>query len=1131
MLPVEVGGGTSDLGGQTPNTVIFDLVDHSKWSLDTLMEIPTLEDFSSYVEKHDRDDIVKLCWDLLRSNEKCGELLHMVTAMNQDLQDEERAFDHMMTTTKISLDCSFVSLYVVEDDRRSLRCLCTSQGICVDNAHQSDLDSNSVSTSSVYSSQSHTLSHGPSFKVKNSFDVQENTLDMDENSSEKETVVYVSHVTEQESIPAKVFRTAHHVNCAVHRSEIAAACPEYSNNSTYRGDMFVLGVPVRDRRGTIIGVLMVYRENNSNTPEFNEADIKTASVLTAIACNTLQNLQTYIDAQIQKKDSARVLGIIDEMSGDITNQSYQQLIKQLLRKIRGLVTCQELEFWTINGPAGQKVLTCEISQDTRMQNQQILVESGHILGQVALTGLPKKIDRARVDGRYTANELRYSKGESVLVIPVRLEHESHPIAIIQAINKIPRALERNGQTGAHGRRRLHQNRVVPFTENDKRLLETLAKSASVIIRNNQLFESMQGERKKNIALVSILRALQHKHDVTQMLDDATLCIAHALDCERVNIWFSDGNGELESLNVMTNSESSQENNGFNVNNMIDEDVNELLNGIAKYCAMEHVYVSSVSIYQDTELWNAINDDYIQEVLFHVQQRHPSQLYRVQSASTLCVPISANGRVVGVIQASFKANDSAFTDLDLSIVEAISNEVAHAIARNISDLWIQKYIEKHEDVPLEVIDYFLTGSHDQYYEVMDGDMEESKIGQERTSGGGKKLMITFGDGDNEEMETPYLNVLEMDEFQKNTLGDDWDSKVINVKLELPKHLRPYVQQLDTCEFDCTQYQAEHLEQFVLYLLQETGMVKEFKLNIVKLSRFVHQVQKSYHDNPFHNWQHGFFVFHFVYYFITKVPKIKLALKKLDLLAILIAGLCHDINHPGNDNLYEINIESELSRIYNGESVLENHHAFFTNELFRKNEFNFIEDMPVPQQKEFKRIVIKSILTTDMSHHTETIEWIHDMSKKSSLEQLMNPNNKDMKDSDKKTLLTKLCQIIVHLGDLSAQTYIWKIAKEWEYRIAEEFRKQTIKEEQVKIPVREWMAKTDIPTRYKNQHFFIEHVVKPLWYVAFLKKNLFLSQIFFIYSFVFVNGQKATDNAYFPGTQRKIGRTLEKFPKIL
>ncbi|ETO07362.1 phosphodiesterase 9A, partial [Reticulomyxa filosa] len=1053
------------------DTVIFDMVDRSKWSLDTLMEIGTLEELTKYVREYSREDLIQLCWDLLRSNEKCGELLHMVTGMNQNLQDEERAFDHMMTTTKISLSCSFASLYAVEEDRRSLRCLCTSDVSNRNGQHHAATTTTTTTTKTDRVMEGTSDNEGRKGKEFDNRDRRKMTTGWngsrnDERNedrrsgiaAEQEIVVNVSHLTEQESIPAKVFRTARSVNCVLHdNGEMAMCCPEYNGSGIGGGEINVLGVPVRDRRGVIIAVLMVYRESNNNDEDnnnnnnnnnnkkewrFNEADIKTAKLLTGIACNTLQNLQTYIDAQAQKKESARVLGIIDEMSGDITNHSYQQLIKQLLRKIRGLVACQELEFWTISGPVGQKVLTCEISQNVHMRNQQIPVDSGHILGQVALTGLPKKIDRARVDGRYTANELRFSKGESILVIPVRLEHESHPIALIQAIDKIPQHFLDQSDP----RRLLSKKptRVAPFTENDKRLLETLAKSASVIIRNNLLFESMQGERKKNIALVSILRALQHKHDVTQMLDDATLCIAQALDCERVNIWFTDGNGALESLNVMTNHKMIAD-------ERVDEDIHELFNAIARYCAMENVYVNSVSIYQDSELWKAIYDENsghhanhnsnnnnnvgsashyndIRQILFRVQQRHPSELYRVQSASTLCVPISANGRVVGVIQTSFKANDQPFTDQDQSIVEAISNEVAHAIARNISDLWIQKYIENHADVPLEVIDYFLTGSHDQYYQVMNGSNEEgdtavsaddpiegnesnntiAKSGKPRVNKRFAKNNIDDnGNGNGNGNDNDNDN----DSENKGEEGSSNSKLIANVKFELPKYLSHNMQLLDTCEFDCTRYQGEQLEQLVLYMLQET-------------------VQHSYHQaNPFHNWQHGFFVFHFVYYLITKIPKLRSLLKKIDLCAILIAALCHDINHPGNDNLYEINIDSELSRVYNGESVLENHHA---------------------------------------------IEWLHDMSKKGSIEQLLNTNNKDIKDSDKKNLLLKLCQIIVHLGDLSAQTYIWNIAKEWELRIAQEFRNQTVKEEKAKIPVREWMAKIDIPTRYKNQHFFIEHV---------------------------------------------------------
>lgn len=86
---------------------------------------------------------------------------------------------------------------------------------------------------------------------------------------------------------------------------------------------------------------------------------------------------------------------------------------------------------------------------------------------------------------------------------------------------------------------------------------------------------------------------------------------------------------------------------------------------------------------------------------------------------------------------------------------------------------------------------------------------------------------------------------------------------------------------------------------------------------------------------------------------------------------------------------------------------------------------------------------------------------------------------MKEATKKGTLLKMCQCIVHLGDLSSQTYPWRIAKKWELLIAEELKSQTVKETKLNLPVRDWMAKTDLPTRYKNQFFFMKHVITPLW----------------------------------------------------
>ncbi len=50
-------------------------------------------------------------------------------------------------------------------------------------------------------------------------------------------------------------------------------------------------------------------------------------------------------------------------------------------------------------------------------------------------------------------------------------------------------------------------------------------------------------------MVSILRALQEKHDVTHMLSEATLVVREALEAERVSLWFEDGQGNLDSLDI------------------------------------------------------------------------------------------------------------------------------------------------------------------------------------------------------------------------------------------------------------------------------------------------------------------------------------------------------------------------------------------------------------------------------------------------------------------------------------------------------------------------------------------------------------------------------------------------------
>ena len=90
-------------------------------------------------------------------------------------------------------------------------------------------------------------------------------------------------------------------------------------------------------------------------------------------------------------------------------------------------------------------------------------------------------------------------------------------------------------------------------------------------------------------------------------------------------------------------------------------------------------------------------------------------------------------------------------------------------------------------------------------------------------------------------------------------------------------------------------------------------------------FILSVRQNYRDNPFHNWYHGFSCLHFAYLSLRTLTNASQFLTHLDVLAMLVAALCHDIDHPGNTNSFEINMNSELALVHNDISVLESHHA--------------------------------------------------------------------------------------------------------------------------------------------------------------------------------------------------------------
>ncbi|CAH1251268.1 PDE9A [Branchiostoma lanceolatum] len=273
----------------------------------------------------------------------------------------------------------------------------------------------------------------------------------------------------------------------------------------------------------------------------------------------------------------------------------------------------------------------------------------------------------------------------------------------------------------------------------------------------------------------------------------------------------------------------------------------------------------------------------------------------------------------------------------------------------------------------------------------------------------------------------------------------------------------VEYLKNPSFNNWHWEPNEMLSLLEHMYYELDLVKEFNIDPIAIKKWLLCVQESYRNNPFHNFRHCFCVTQMMYGMIY-LCKLEDKMSKLDLGILMTACICHDLDHPGYNNTYQINARTELAVRYNDISPLENHHCAVAFKILSNPDCNIFANVDKETWKQIRQGIITLILATDMARHGEILE---------SFKQKV-----DNFDYANEEHVAALKMILIKCCDISNEVRPMDVSEPWVDCLLEEYFMQSDREKAEGLPVAPFMDRDKV-TKATAQIGFIKFVLIPMF----------------------------------------------------
>ncbi|KAM7399343.1 hypothetical protein PAMP_018622 [Pampus punctatissimus] len=165
--------------------------------------------------------------------------------------------------------------------------------------------------------------------------------------------------------------------------------------------------------------------------------------------------------------------------------------------------------------------------------------------------------------------------------------------------------------------------------------------------------------------------------------------------------------------------------------------------------------------------------------------------------------------------------------------------------------------------------------------------------------------------------------------------------------------------------------------ILSMFEDMGFINTYKIDLHTLARFCLMVKKGYRDPPYHNWMHAFSVSHFCY-LLYKNLGLSNYLEDIEILALFVSCMCHDLDHRGTNNSFQVASQSVLAALYSSEgSVMERHHFAQAIAILNTAGCNIFEKFSRKDYQRMLDLMRDIILATDLAHHLRIFKDLQKM----------------------------------------------------------------------------------------------------------------------------------------------------------